>query len=190
MIAAPEVGAELTGVIGGSEPIVPSESVDAEVKAEDERQRKEDDLIMTKAILGHSLHEIYSNHRIQLAIGRKHVERMSRDLDGVDVCEIFSPERVTAVCKQAGLVPGEAMDIKSGYDFDLLADRQRCWKSIVEDEPLLIIGSPPCTLFSRLQELNKHMYRNNEAWLEKFQIAMEQAKRYVRFCVQVYEHQR
>ena len=89
-----------------------------------------------------------------------------------------------------GLTPGESMDIKSGYDFDNAADRRRCWESIERDEPLLIIGSPPCTMFSRLQELNKFMYRNSAVWMEKFQLGMEQAKRYVRFCTQVYEHQR
>ena len=82
------------------------------------------------------------------------------------------------------------MDIKSGYNLDLLADRNKCWESIIRGEPLLVIGSPPCTMFSRFQELNKHMYRDNDVWMEKFQLGMEQAKRYVRFCTQVYEHQR
>ena len=45
-------------------------------------------------------------------------------------------------------------------------------------------------MFSRLQELNKHMYRNSTQWLEQFQLRMEQAKRYVRFCTQIYEYQR
>ena len=54
---------------------------------------------------------------------------------------------------------------------------------------MLIIGSPPCTCFSRLQELNKHMYKNNEQWMAKFAEGMEQAKRYVRCCVKIYNHQ-
>ena len=114
VIAVPEVGDVLTGVVGGSAPTV---------EPEVERQRAEDDLILSKAILGKSLHELYSNKRIELAISRKHMENINRQLDAVDVCEIFSPERVTGVCKQAGLEPGEAMDIKSGYDFDKLEDR-------------------------------------------------------------------
>ena len=55
---------------------------------------------------------------------------------------------------------------------------------------MLVIGSPPCTYFSRLQELNKHMYRNDEAWMRKFEENIEQAKRYVRFCIKIYNHQR
>ena len=45
-------------------------------------------------------------------------------------------------------------------------------------------------MFSRLQEMDKFMYRNSAVWMERFQLGMEQAKRYVRFCTQVYEHQR
>ena len=59
------------------------------------------------------------------------------------------------------------MDIKSGYDFDLAADRARCWAEIEKEQPTLIIGSPPCTLFSRLQELNKFMYRDSKVWMEQ-----------------------
>jgi hypothetical protein len=44
---------------------------------------------------------------------------------GVDISEMFSPERVTAVCKSYGLKPGQAMDIKNGYDFDLASDRKK-----------------------------------------------------------------
>ena len=81
--------------------------------------KKEYQLILDHAILGHDLTEIYSNARLTLA-GKRHVfgQRM-----GVDMSEIFSPERVTAVCKQYELAPGQAMDVKNGFDFDLAFDR-------------------------------------------------------------------
>ena len=82
------------------------------------------------------------------------------------------------------------MDIKIGYDFDTAVDRTKCWDSIIRDAPTLVIGSPPCTMFSRLQEVNKYMYRDDKIWVEKLQLGMEQAKRYVRYCIGVYEHQR
>ena len=50
------------------------------------------------------------------------------------------------------------MDIKSGYDCDDKKDRDRCWEAIKRDKPSIVIGLPPCTLFSKLQELNKFMY--------------------------------
>ena len=51
----------------------------------------------------------------------------------VDMSEMFSPERVTSVCKQYGLIPGQAMDIKNGFDFDLTADRKKAWDSILQN---------------------------------------------------------
>ena len=40
------------------------------------------------------------------------------------------------------------MDLKSGFDFDSAADRQKCWDSVIKDEPMLVTGSPPVR-FSR-----------------------------------------
>ena len=59
--------------------------------------------------------------------------------------EMFSPQRVTAVCKQYGLVPGQAMDIKNAFDFDLAVGRKKAWDFILRDKPKLVIGPPPCT---------------------------------------------
>ena len=95
----------------------------------------------------------------------------------VDVSEMFSPETVTPVWKHYGLILGQAMDIKNGFDFDSAADRKNAWDSILRDKPTLVIGSPPCTFFSRSQGLNKHMYRNYAAWMAKFQEGIEQATR-------------
>ena len=59
-----------------------------------------------------------------------------------------------------------------------------------KDKPTLAIGSPPCTMFSRLQELNKLMYKNDREWMQRFEELLEQSKRYVRFCTAIYEHHR
>ena len=45
-------------------------------------------------------------------------------------------------------------------------------------------------IFSRLQELNKYMYQHNENWMAKFEEGVAQAKRYVLFCIEIYNHQR
>ena len=153
MIAAPEIGVALAGVIGGSGSNTSED--DYVVKA----MQSEDELILSKAILGHSLCEIYPNKRIQPAVNRSSTERLNTQLASTDVCERFSPERVAAVCGRV------MMDIESVYDFDTAIDRKRRWESIVRDGPLLVIGSPPCTTVSRLQELNKYMYRNSVVWM-------------------------
>ena len=91
--------------------------------------------------------EIYSNKGIQLEVNRSSMGRLNTQLASIDVCEIFSPETVAAVCGRVGVTPGELMDIKSGYDFDIASDRKPCWDSTIRDEHLLVIGSLPCTMF-------------------------------------------
>ena len=147
--------------------------------------KNEDAHIFYHAILGHDLTECYSNKRLQLA-GDRHIVGQ---IASADVTEIFSPERVSKLCSQYGPKPGQAMDIKNGYDFDLAEDRRRAWEIIKKSKPTIVIGSPPCTFFSRLQELNKHMYRNDANWMAKFGEGMEQAKRHIRFCISIYKHQ-
>ena len=107
--------------------------------------RREDGIILHRAVLGQNLHDVYSNERIKLAITRNDKKNLNEQLLSTDNTEIFSPERVAAHCKKYGLLPGAAMDIKSGYDFDLAADRNMCCETIRREEPTLVIGSPPCT---------------------------------------------
>ena len=63
--------------------------------------RREDEMIPSKAILGHDLNEIYSNQRIIIAVNRNKVEGLA----WTDVSEMFSPARVTQVCEKYGLKP-------------------------------------------------------------------------------------
>ena len=120
--------------------------------------------IVYHTILGHDLTDSYSNGRLQLARARHTIGQLA----AVDISEVFSPERVRKLCKSYGLEPGQVMDIKNGYNFDHAGDRKRAWESVVKDKPKLRIGSQPCAFFSRLQELNQHMYRNHAAWTAKF----------------------
>ena len=77
----------------------------------------------------------------------------------------------------------------NGCDFDKASDRKRAWDIVLRDEPLLLIGSPPCTYFSVLNELNKYLNRNDPRWLSKFDEHLAKAKRHVKFCTDLYKHQ-
>ena len=66
---------------------------------------------------------------------------------GLDMTDIYSPERAAKTCSKLGLVPGTSMDLTNGWDFDTEADRSRAEKVISEEKPMLLIGSPPRTLF-------------------------------------------
>ncbi len=79
---------------------------------------------------------------------------LSACLRGVDVTEVFSPERVNQVCHEYGLIAGTSFYIRSGWNFDEEEDRRKAWKQIRAGDPVFIIGSPPCTMFSKLQNMN------------------------------------
>ena len=79
------------------------------------------------------------------------------------VTELFSPPRVNQEIKN------EMIDLTAGTSFDLTMDavtgeswdflrsdhRRKCWKCLREEDPWIVIGSPPCTPFSLLQGLTK-----------------------------------
>ena len=90
----------------------------------------------------------------------------------VDVSEISSPARVTTVCKQYGLIPRQAMDIKNGFGFDLAADRKKAWDSILRDEPTLAIGSPPCTFSPHCKSLTNTCIEMTQLGWQSFKRAL------------------
>ena len=63
-----------------------------------------------------------------------------------------------------GLVPGEAMDLTTGWDFNLESHRERATKYVEEEKPFVVIGSPPCTPFSQLQTLSPDSERKKQQW--------------------------
>ncbi len=75
-------------------------------------------------------------------------------INEIDITEIFSPVRVVAIAEKMGLIGGLSMDLRTGWDFTRAADRERCRQYIRRVKFLVVIGSPPCTMFSRLQNLN------------------------------------
>ncbi len=79
------------------------------------------------------------------------------------VVELYSPPRVT---KELGRV--RSLHLTAGSTFDLVVDasgkvwnfllaedRARCRRQLAREKPYLVIGSPPCTQFTRLQNLNQ-----------------------------------
>ena len=72
----------------------------------------------------------------------------------VQVVEIYSPERVAKVAKGMGMEVGLSMDLVTGWNFDRTEDRELAERYIREHKPTFLIGSPMCTMFSRLQALN------------------------------------
>ena len=95
----------------------------------------------------------------------------------VHVAEIYSPERVVKAARASGMEVGLSMDLVTGWNFDKAEDRQLAEKYVREYKPLFLIGSPMCTMFSRLQELNK----NRDA--EKFEERLRKAEKHIQFVL-------
>ena len=81
----------------------------------------------------------------------KHMEELSQK---PSVAEVFSPPRVNAVGKQLGFQDGGNFDLQTGWDLRQPRQRAEMWKHLKRAQPTLVILCPPCTMFSKLQELN------------------------------------
>ena len=85
---------------------------------------------------------------------------MSCEMAAVDVMEIYSPKRFTEAAAQFKLRPGFAVDLceekpEGGYwDLRKESDIQEVREWIDKDEPALLTGSPPCHMFSLLQNIS------------------------------------
>ena len=78
----------------------------------------------------------------------------------VQVVELYSPDRVNKVAREHGMETGLSLDLITGWNFDKKEDRDLAEKYVRDYKPLFVIGSPMCTMFSTLQNLNK--YKNEE----------------------------
>ena len=82
------------------------------------------------------------------------------DKSGVDVAEVYSPPRMSKVARQLGYSEGFALDLmtndEEGRPWNL-ADKEcqeRALKLQEETKPWMLIASPPCTMFSTLQNIS------------------------------------
>ena len=70
------------------------------------------------------------------------------------VSEIFSPARFAPHLSRFGLVPGVAVDLRTGWDLNDEAQVAMLWEHLRHERPALVIGSPECKGFSSLRGLN------------------------------------
>ena len=94
------------------------------------------------------------------------------------------------MCPSFGVLPGFALDLTTHdddgrhWDFDEEEMRNRAWRKIKEAQPLPLVGSPMCTWFSVLQQLNKGK-KDPEEWEQGFQRAVE----HIKFVFELYDMQ-
>jgi hypothetical protein len=109
------------------------------------------------------------------------------------IVELYSPPRVTKELSSMPMLPlsaGSTFDLRRGadgrsWDFTKASDRAAALRQIRAERPALVIGSPPCTMFSRLNiNLNAKKIGAGE-WARRRAEGMV----HLRFAVQVYQEQ-
>ena len=111
-----------------------------------------------------------------------------------DISEVYSQPRVAqeaGVRGKSKLRPGWSLDLTMDdpltgkpWDMGKREVRNRVRQLVQETKPFMLIGSPPCTMFSSLQNLKKYT-RDPARFAEK----VENAKKHIRFCVELYKMQ-
>ena len=97
------------------------------------------------------------------------------------VAEVYNPNRFGDRAKRFQLHPGQAFDLTLGHDL-LKADMQAEVVQYLDFmRPGLVVISPPCTLFTPLQNLNKH--RKYQIFLKRLRFA----RKLLRFSAKVAE---
>ena len=108
-----------------------------------------------------------------------------------DVSEVYSPPRIVTVAEAAGLRGGFSLDLTAPspdgtvWDFSRHDCRRRALELVQSQRPYLLIGSPPCTAFSNLQNLNRCRPGGNE----KVDAAQRKAAVHLSFCSRLYREQ-
>ena len=105
--------------------------------------------------------ETYKRNNIEITEKEvAEIASLSCEMVATDIAEVYSPKRFTALAHQYKLRPGFAVDLcetkANGEHWNLNkpADVEELFRLIDQDEPLLITGSPPCHLFSKLQAIS------------------------------------
>ena len=90
----------------------------------------------------------------------------------VDFVELFNPGNFKE--QKFGLVAGGTYDVQVNPAMDLTRDsvRHQVRKEIEREDPLILLGAPPCKVFSPMQKINQK-HHIGDAWEKKKQEGME-----------------
>ena len=90
----------------------------------------------------------------------------------VDFVELFNPGNFRE--QKSSLVAGGTYDVRVNPATDLTRDsvRQQVRKDIEKEDPLILLGAPPCTVFSPMQNINQK-HHIGDAWEKKKQDGMD-----------------
>ena len=117
-------------------------------------------------------------------MSRSSRKRLKKALGKIKISELYSEPRVSAQGERQGCEAGTCFDLKTGYNFNVKADRVRAWKRIKNEDPDLVVVCPPCGPFSVLQEWN---YPKMEK--EKAMMILGEGLEHLEFSMEIFEWQ-
>ena len=135
--------------------------------------------------IGGQLHSCVANGKLYC---ESDMAILASVLKGVDITEVYSPERVTRLCTRYGLIAGDSFDLRDGWDLSDEVTQSRVIQRIKSTRPSLVVGSPPCTWLSTLQQLNLHVL--GPSWREKYDREKAKAVKHIEFCLMLFVLQR
>ena len=107
------------------------------------------------------------------------------------IAEIYSPPRIAEHAAPHGMRPGWSLDLSTmdpfdgkPWDFRSAAKRRRAEELLNATKPWLLVGGPPCTDYSVMQNMNWGKMSPAERERRKVE-----AKLHVDFCAQLYRIQ-
>ena len=90
---------------------------------------------------------------------------------------MYSPQRVVEVCHKYGLVKGDSLDVRAGFDLSDPKVQKAVTLRIMETNAILVILSPPCTKFSTLETLNIAIH--GPEWAAEFEKERQKAATHI-----------
>ena len=90
----------------------------------------------------------------------------------IDFVELFHPANFKE--QKSNLVAGGTYDVQVNPAIDLTREsvRQQVREDIDREDPLMLLGAPPCTVFSPMQNINQK-HHVGEAWEKRKQDGMD-----------------
>ena len=106
---------------------------------------------------------------------------LSLSASTVDVAELFNAAVFTPEASSFKLTPGTSYDLREGYNLGDPEVQKHVWADLKQQKPRLVIGSPPCSAFSSLQNLKPGG--------AEYEMKVQEGLRHLIFCMEVYAWQ-
>ena len=104
-------------------------------------------------------------------------------LEQMDVAEVYSPPRAAKMAETMGLRAGWSLDLTTcdeagrPWDFNNVSMRNAAVRKVIRDKPRLLIGSPMCSAFGAMKNMNYARMTTEER-----QQRMAYGRKHLEFC--------